>query len=119
MLQSLTEGSATWACGAAQGDTCRLALPEQCPDGQYCPVDYNGLARGVSTATCRALPVPGEPCAYRPLLGTILAQCAPYARCDNGRCNALGEVGAFCDDDEQCYTGYCASFQCARSHTCP
>jgi hypothetical protein len=120
VLESLVEDSATWACADGLGDTCGLAIPEQCPDGQYCPVDSDALDRGVFTATCTRLPVPGERCASRPLLGTILPSCAPYARCDSSRtCTELGEVGAFCDDDEQCYTGYCASFQCARIHACP
>ena len=120
VLESLVEDSATWACDDGLGDTCGLAIPEQCPDGQYCPVDSDALARGVFTATCTPLPLPGEPCAHRPLLGTLLPWCAPYARCDTGgTCKALGEVGAFCEDDDQCYTGYCASFQCARSHACP
>ncbi len=119
VLESLVEDTATWACDDGLGDTCGLALPEQCPDGQYCPVDYDALDRGVFKATCTPLPLPGEPCAYRPLLGTILPTCAPYARCDNRTCKELGEVGAFCSDDEQCYTGYCARSQCARIHACP
>ena len=119
VLESLAESSAAWACVDGLGDTCGLALPEQCPDGQYCPVDYDALDRGVLTATCTRLPLPGEPCASRPLLPTILPWCAPYARCDNRICRELGEVGASCSDDEQCYTGFCARSQCARIHACP
>jgi hypothetical protein len=120
VLESLEDDSATWTCDDGPGDTCGLALPEQCPLGQYCPVDYDALDRGVFTATCTPLPSPRQPCAYRPILETLLPSCAPYARCDSaGTCNELGEVGARCDDDEQCYTGYCSRFQCARDHACP
>ena len=120
VLESLVEDNATWVCDDGPGDTCGLALPEQCPDGQFCPIQYEALERGELTATCTPLPLPGAPCAYRPLLPTILPWCAPYARCDSsGTCRELGEVGALCEDDEHCYTGYCTGFQCARIHACP
>jgi hypothetical protein len=119
VLQSLEEETATWACEEGLGDTCGFALPEQCPDGQYCPIDAAALGGGMFTATCTRLPSPGEECAFRPLLPTILPTCAPYARCRNRTCQELGEVGALCNDDEQCYTGFCDSFECARIHACP
>lgn len=121
VLESLVEGSATWTCEDGLGDTCGLALPEQCPEGQYCPIDYDALDRGVLTASCTPLPSAGEPCVRRPLLVVLLPECAPYARCANMTCIELGEVGAFCSDDEQCYTGYCETGrgQCARMNACP
>lgn len=119
VLESLAEGSAAWACVDGLGDTCGLALPEQCPHGQYCPIDHNELDTGIFTATCTPLPSPGQPCAYRAVLPTILPSCAPYARCHNRTCEELGELGAFCSDDEQCYTGFCDRSQCARIHACP
>lgn len=34
VLKSLMDDSATWACEDGPGETCGLALPEQCPDGE-------------------------------------------------------------------------------------
>jgi len=120
VLTSLVGDSATWACDRDGPSECRLSLPDQCDTGEYCPIDDADIESGVFTSTCTPLPSPGEPCARRPLIGTILPQCAPYARCDSsGTCNDLGEVGAFCDDDEQCFTGFCTAHQCARTHACP
>lgn len=119
VLASLVDDEATWSCEQSSTE-CGLAFPEQCPDGQYCPVDLTAIDNGTFTKTCAPLPKAGEKCARRPLLPTLLPECAPYARCDSGgNCNELGAVGALCDDDEQCVTGFCDGFQCARSHACP
>jgi hypothetical protein len=119
VLESLADDSATWTC-APMAEMCGLALPEQCPDGEFCPIASSDLDMGTLTAACTPLPGPREHCAYRPLLPTILPSCAPYARCDEtGTCQELGDVGAFCSDDEQCSTAFCDRGQCARTHACP
>jgi len=121
VLDSLVQNSATWECDRSWNpDTCGLAFPEQCLDGYYCPVDDDAIDSGMLRATCEPLPQPGARCADRPLLPTLLPSCAPYARCESGgTCIELGELGAHCDDDEQCYTGFCDRFECVRAHACP
>ena len=84
------------------------------------PIDDNAIGHQTFAATCQSLPAPGERCNYQPILVSISPSCAPYARCDTGSmCRPLGEVDAFCDDDEQCYTGFCDRSRCARAHACP
>jgi hypothetical protein len=120
VLESLSDDSATWTCKPAGDGTCGLALPEQCPAGEFCPIGIDVAETGVLTATCTALPGPGARCAARPLFPTILPDCAPYSRCDTSvTCQKLGEVGARCGDDEHCATGFCDRSQCARTHACP
>ena len=120
VLETLVGDTTTWSCNGPAATGCTLALPDDCGAGQFCPLDAKAIETGVLTSTCKPLPKPGEPCARRPLLSTILPECAPYARCDtSSTCHELGKIGAHCDDNEQCLTGFCADFQCARAHACP
>jgi hypothetical protein len=111
------ELAAAWECQpiAASGGTCRLGLPEQCPAGEYCDVTLVGAAAG-QASECETLPAPGEPCAPRPF--GFLAACEAYARCEDGLCVALRDLGESCSSSAVCYSGYCAGGACEPPRAC-
>ncbi len=111
------EDALVWECRvpSAAGATCGVGLPENCPKGQYCPVD---LAGGTFTGTCVPLPASGEACAARPLPG-IMPVCAPYVRCGtDNKCIGLRDLGESCSSDALCYSGHCQGGACEPAHTC-
>lgn len=77
---------------------CELALPDMCPEGEYC-----------NAGTCAPLPGAGQPCAF----GLILKPtCQAYMRCIDGTCRRLGEIGNTCVVDAECYSGTCFDGTC-------
>src|SRR5690606_38687655 len=86
---------------AESGGTCRLALPDMCPSGEYC---------NLATNQCAPLPGPGEACAAGSL---TKPGCAAYLRCINNQCRPLGDNDDPCAANEECYSGYCANARCA------
>jgi hypothetical protein len=99
---------ATFASKAA----CRLAFPEACPDGEYCKVVPDTLE-----GTCTTLPAVGDACAVSGLDENNLL-CAPYARCENGTCRALQNLGGACVEKETCYSESCVGGVCAADGAC-
>ncbi len=100
------------------GATCRLALPDMCPKGQYCNVPAG--IQGV----CEDLPVDGENCTRY----SLKAVCAAGHRCVGrdedapdvtpGKCAALTALGYACKGDEGCYSGFCNNGKCAPPNYC-
>jgi hypothetical protein len=91
------------------GGACRIAVPEQCPTGQFCELPANSVE-----GTCTALPGDGAPCAGRsPTEDPEF--CAIDHVCLSGTCRALQALGEACEDDAQCISGVCADGGCSPS----
>ena len=86
------------------GGACDLALPDMCPEGEYC---------SFGNPNCLPLPGAGDPCAPGILLKP---RCQAYLRCVNEVCRPLGDNGDPCGDAAECYSGVCGdSGECAAS----
>lgn len=93
---------------AEPGGSCFLAVPEMCPEGQYCDAD---LAMGRLEGTCQPRPGEGQPCA-----GSSV--CAEGLECIGGTCRALRDNGEACETGEECYSGLCDGGTCAPLPLC-
>jgi hypothetical protein len=90
--------------------TCSLAVPDVCPEGQYCKLLPDTIAGG----TCTVLPADGQPCAEA-IAGP---ECAPITRCENGTCRSLKASGASCQSDDSCYSDECVAGSCVIETPC-
>ena len=119
VLAGMNGDALTWECQtkAASGGSCGAGLPEDCPDGEYCPLLFE-IFQGTFSSTCVPLPKAGESCATRPL-DAIMPRCEPYARCGADlKCIALRDLGQSCTSDAVCYSGRCANGACEPAHAC-
>ena len=105
---------------AAPGGECGLALPGQCPSGQYCPLALADLITGKLKANCQALPAQGEACA--PALS--LSRCAGNLVCDvtttplKPICVARHGLGESCSDNALCASQQCRAKVCVPEAEC-
>jgi hypothetical protein len=83
---------------------CQLALPEQCPSGQYCQITS---AVGVTprAGQCKKNPGVGEPCGST----SINTGCQPEQFCDNETelCAITKRLGEACTKNRECLSGHC------------
>ena len=80
------------------GGVCQLAVPDMCPEGEYC-----------NAGSCAPLPGAGDNCA----VGIILKPtCQAYLRCIDGKCRRLGDIGNTCLVGGECYSGTCFDGEC-------
>jgi hypothetical protein len=120
VLVGLESDALVWECRtpAVPGGGCGIGLPEDCADGEYCPLAVLDVLAGTVTAKCTALPAAGEPCATRPL-GALMPACSPYARCGgDGKCSDFRDLGESCTNDDVCYSGQCSGGACEPAHAC-
>lgn len=105
------QGEVVWECVAAVGSgaACNAAVPDMCPDGEYCDVPQDMIA-----GTCAPMPVDGEPCVEN----GFTAQCATGHRCDGGTCRKRQGNGGSCSDDDVCFSDNCTGGVCAPSKAC-
>lgn len=107
-VESASASGAVFKCmEPSTGSSCVLAFPDMCPGEQYCDApdqEFQG--------TCTALPGDGEPCA------DTAAECAAYARCENGTCRSLKDNGGSCQTADSCYSGACVGGQCVIDTPC-
>lgn len=96
--------------GAENAD-CKAALPDVCPDHQFCAWGQTPLLGGKCTDKPRA----GEACAMGLGAATI---CAPYTRCDDGACRELATAGETCNSNDTCYSGHCVENTCVTGNSC-
>lgn len=91
------------------GDDCTAAVPDMCPDGEYCAdIDpQNGDLDG----TCKALADTGDDCESED-------DCRAGLACDEGKCAMPGRVGDDCRGDEGCVSGQCESDSCVQEDPC-
>jgi len=120
VLTGFENDALKWECRAPSvaGGNCGVGLPEDCVDGQYCPLTPLEVIAGTVTATCTPLPTAGEACATRPL-GALMPACAPYTRCGgDGKCIGFRDLGESCTNSDVCYSGLCADGACEPPHAC-
>ena len=77
------------------GAACELAVPDMCPEGEYC---------SFGNPSCLPLPGNGEACA--PGI-SLKPRCKAYLRCVNEVCRRLGDNGDACGAGAECYSGVC------------
>lgn len=99
---------ASCAANVGSAAACRLAVPDQCPDDEYCDVPENMLE-----GTCRPRPAAGEACG-----GSDGNVCAAGARCNGGTCKALTELGGSCVTGDVCLSESCDGGQCVSRNSC-
>ncbi len=113
---------ASYACHptAAAGGTCGIAVPSECPAGQYCPLDFGDLLLGKLSASCTALPMAGEACG--PALA--LSRCAGDLVCDTTTnaakpvCVERRVLGQSCTSDALCVSVHCVDGACVPASVC-
>jgi hypothetical protein len=100
---------------SSDGD-CHVGRPNQCPDGEYCPLASSDLAAGNFSASCQPLPAKGEVCAP----DSSDVRCTAGLRCDpdTNQCAALGDIGQICSTDALCYSGNCGNGICDSPNAC-
>jgi hypothetical protein len=102
-----------WRCleGVDGGETCRLALPGQCPVDHFCDA-----AEFYADGTCIPLPTDGEACVLTQLL------CAPGFACvvegEDPLCRSIVDNGGTCSGDAACRSGNCTGGECAPPVVC-
>jgi hypothetical protein len=109
-------GMAMFECRprASAGAACNLAIPNHCPDNQYCagisltqPPDFDG--------TCTALPLEGDDCLES-------EACASGLECvmngEAATCTRLRDNGEACEVAGQCFSGSCVSGTCSAPELC-
>lgn len=86
---------------ALAGGPCSLAIPDQCPEGEYCSATPANPSGGV----CTGLPGANQPCRVDPY--GLNPPCQPYHRCLGGVCLPLRRIGEACVANGQCYSAWC------------
>jgi len=116
-LNAIT-GAPTWNCEKpVTGADCHLAIPEECPSGQYCELGTQGVS-----GTCKAAPGNSAACAsHIPSDSTTAVDvCAPPLACgSDGTCHATAHDGSACAADGDCYSGACSSGKCVAARCTP
>jgi hypothetical protein len=120
VIEAVTPVSYKCHAIAAAGGTCGIAVPGECPTGQYCPLDFGELVLGKLTASCAALPVAGEACG--PALA--LSRCAGNLVCDTTTnvakptCIERRALGQSCTSDALCVSVHCVAGACVPASVC-
>lgn len=100
----------------AAGAACTIALPDMCPDDQFCS-GVSLMGTPDVEGTCAPLPTAGEPCTVP--VGVPVPRCAARLVCvgtmgtNPGTCEVLGRLGASCASDATCASSLCTSGTCA------
>jgi hypothetical protein len=114
-LDTLTATGATFVCVApvASGAPCKVALPDVCPDDEYCPVDLS-TSPPVFEGVCTKRPAAGQPCGK----GLTGDTCGAYEVCESGVCKDRQRLGGACKASGTCYSGLCKADVCAAGLAC-
>ena len=113
-VASVENQMVTWECAAeaAVGGACKLGIPDQCPAGQFCPVNPSGLG-ATFEGTCQALPRAGQDCTEWQSLCDTGSVCGT-----DGKCHPINRIGGACDEDAQCASENCVDGRCAAPPLC-
>jgi hypothetical protein len=92
------------------GAACRLALPDQCPRGQFCKVSA-AEEGAVPEGICTRNPTAGEPCLFAIGANLLPAPCPKGLYCSTQtlRCEQGKHLGEACTESAACYSKHCAS----------
>ena len=112
-LDTISGSGATFVCTppVASGAKCKVAVPDACPESEYCAVDFNAKPP-ILEATCTKRPTAGESCALSS------ARCAPYQVCEKGVCREKQRLGGACESAQGCYSKICKGGVCAEGLAC-
>lgn len=105
---------------ASSGGDCSLAIPGQCPKGEFCPISGVDLIAGNFSAKCQPLPLEGAACA--PELS--FPRCAGELVCDTTSkpleptCVKARSLGQSCTSDDLCISGHCLDEACVPESVC-
>lgn len=111
---TLSGTTQTWECEAevAADADCKLAIPDQCPTGQFCTVNPGGSPPR-ATGTCTDLPRAGQDCTEWQNL------CVSGSVCDStGLCQPVNRIGGVCNDDTECASETCNGTTCVAPDLC-
>ncbi len=99
----------------AEGQRCRIAIPDQCQAGTYCEgIDPEAPFFSGLEGDCRALPDEGSPCGQSLLGGA----CSRNTICVNDICKPRARLGESCSGDSECYSGACVNAACGFPGAC-
>ncbi len=107
---------ATCREAAEENGDCGLAIPQQCPVGQYCAGLNVGLPLDLE-GTCEDLPGEGEECGDSGLPNSARV-CALGLTCVDGECRERRDNGQSCDADAECWSSNCDNGGCAPTASC-
>jgi len=99
---------------ADSGGPCYPGPEDGCPPGEYCPITTGELFAGTYSASCAPTVALGEGCT----VDVFGVGCGPLARCKDGICAALGELGATCTESGDCLSNSCVDGACAVLERC-
>ena len=120
VVESVTPPTYKCHASAPTGGACGLGLPTECPQGQFCPLDFGDLVLGKLTANCQALPAQGQACA--PALS--FSRCAGNLVCDDTTtplapvCVERRTLGQSCSSDALCNSQRCLNQVCVPESVC-
>lgn len=97
------------------GEACTLALPEPCPEGEYCRI--TDLVTRPLVGVCTSSPEVGESCANP---GGYPVQCPMKAYCDeqSGLCESTKRLGEVCASHDACFSAACVEQKCVARLEC-
>jgi hypothetical protein len=98
VCESVSGTAGVCAKPVGKGASCKRALPNQCPVGQYCDAVNAG-----ESGTCVDAPGDGQACRTRAPV------CASGHVCVDNVCRPRLDNGEDCIDDRQCYSGMCTA----------
>lgn len=98
VCESVTDEAGICAEKVGFGDSCKRAIPNQCPATQYCSATSAG-----ETGTCTDYPGDGEPC----ITDGRTQTCADGSICIETTCRERKQVDEPCLTDVQCWSGAC------------
>jgi hypothetical protein len=103
------EIAGTCAERVGSGATCVYAIPDICPQGEYCQI-ADTKTRPLM-GTCSPLPKLGELCAYDDVLS---APCASEQYCSRTtkNCEKRSHLGEACTEHSACFSNRCVEDEC-------
>ena len=104
--------AATCKPKVGSGESCGLAVPDQCPNDEYCQI-----AEGSLTGTCAPRPGRGEACGPSPFddEGSV---CGANLRCNGGVCREPASLCESCTSDDACSSEHCKDGACVSGASC-
>lgn len=106
----------TCVAEVASGSACKTALPDQCPQNEYCKTPETGPQEmPIFDGTCTSLPEAGAAC----LSGDAWApRCVTGTACVNEKCETLERLGGSCTGGNACYSEACVDGVCVAPTAC-
>lgn len=111
----LAEIAGSCAEHVGSGAACAYAIPDMCPEGQYCQI--GDTETRPLMGTCSPLPKLGELCAYGEVLAAPCSSeqyCSPTTK----NCEQRLHLGEACTEHPACFSGRCVEAACVALLEC-